>query len=172
MIRIIVDDKIQMNPEQRYVIAVNNKIYDAETLRELVACICGEDYMENQSAETDWHMRRNAAKVIGMSRMMEEEMAAGKELPEDIIVYDERWGKIPYSLTDTDEPVDYEIHVENPTLIRIESDKTFLYTLAKGDFVVILEKDESGEHKDWLSTLDLDSLIEEELKKFPPDNKK
>lgn len=166
MIRIIADDKIQLTPEQRYIIGVNGKAYDAMTIRELVACICGEDYMENQSAETDWQMRRNAAKMIGMTKMMEEEMAAGGNLPEDIVIYDKRWGKIPYSLTDTDEPIDYSIHVGNPRLIRIESDRTFLLSLAKNKFVIVAEKNEKGEYKNWLELYNIDEMMAKELEKF------
>lgn len=170
MIRLIADGNVQMSPEQKYVIGINGKAYDAATIKELVACVCGEDYMENQSAETDWHMRRNAAKIIGLNKMMEDEMAAGRELPENIIVYDERWGKIPYSLTDTDEPVDHVIHVDNPKMIRIESDATFLYTLVQGGFVIIGEKNENGMYKDWIEIYDLDKLIEKEILKFRREN--
>lgn len=168
MLRLISEPGMDpLTPEKTYMILTpEGKMYDADDLRDLVAAICGSDYYESQSAETDWHMRRASAKKLGMMRMMQEELEAGQDLEEDVICYDERWGKIPYSLTD--KVVDYDIHVEDPTLIRLESNKSFLYTLADGDFIVVWEKPEDGsdDYVDWRTGKDLPALIEEQAEHF------
>ncbi len=164
MIRLIYDGKIDLEPEQKYLIGLlSGEMYDCSDLRELTACVVGQDFMESMSAETDLHMRLAAARKLGLQRMMNEELEAGHELPENVIVYDERMGKFPYSLTDTH--VDYDIHVpeDQLTIIRIETNKSFLYTLEKGQFIAVWEKnEETGEYERWLNHLDLDALIEEE----------
>ncbi len=164
MIRLIYDGKIDLAPEQKYLIGLlSGEMYDCSDLRELTACVVGQDFMESMSAETDLHMRLAAARKLGLQRMMDEELEAGHELPENVIVYDERMGKFPYSLTDTH--VDYDIHVpeDQLTIIRIETNKSFLYTLEKGQFIAVWEKnEETGEYERWLNHLDLAALIEEE----------
>ena len=160
----ILEEKIDIEPEQKYIIGLlSGEMYDCADLRELTACVVGHDFLENQYAETDLHMRLAAARKLGLQRMMMNELEAGHELPEDVIVYDERMGKFPYSLTDTH--VDYDIHVpeDQLTIIRIETNKSFLYTLEKGQFIAVWEKnEETGEYERWLNHLDLDALIEEE----------
>lgn len=168
MINLIYDGRIHKNHEEKYLIALPiGEIYEAADLTELTACICGYEFLDSQSAETDWHMRRSAANALGMNRMMNDELEAGRELPEDVIVYDERCGKIPYSLTDVN--IDYDIHVpvEQLTIIRIESNESFLYTLVKYNFIEVMERnEETGKYEKWSEKPDLDALIEAEAEHF------
>ena len=160
--------QLYKDPEEKYEIALpTGEVYEAADLAELTACICGHEFLDSQSAETDWHMRRSAANALGMNRLMNDELEAGRELPEDVIVYDERWGKIPYSLTDVN--IDYDIHVpvDQLTIIRIESNKSFLYTLVKYNFIEVMERnEETGEYEKWSEKPDLDDLIEAEADYF------
>ncbi len=176
MFNVIFDGRAKVKePEKKFQMAklFDDKMYEADDYRDLVAILCGADYYESQSAETDWHMRVDSAKELCLARMAAEEIEAemqgelgeDEELPEYIILYDERIGKIPYSLTGPD--VDYEIHVEDPELIRVESNKNFLWTLEKAQMIAVFEyNEEQGKYVRWLNHLDLDSLIAEEAKFF------
>ncbi|NCF00587.1 hypothetical protein [Emergencia sp. 1XD21-10] len=176
MFNVVHDGRVQVKaPEKRFQMMklMDDSMYEADDYRDLVAIICGTDYYESQSAETDWHMRVDAAKEMCLALIAASEVEAelAGELGEDegleefIILYDERIGKIPYSLTGPD--VDYEIHVDNPELIRVESDKNLLWTLEKAQLIAVFEYDkETGDYVRWLNQLDLDGLIADETEYF------
>lgn len=176
MFSVVHNGQVQVKePEKRFQMmkAMDDNMYEADDYRDLVAILCGTDYYESQSAETDWHMRVDAAKELCLaliaSAEVEAEMAGelgeDEELDEFIILYDERIGKIPYSLTGPD--VDYDIHVDNPELIRVESDKNLLWTLEKAQLIAVFEYDkEKGDYVRWLNHLDLDGLIAAEAAYF------
>ena len=176
MFNVVHDGRVQVKaPEKRFQMMklMDDSMYEADDYRDLGAIICGTDYYESQSAETDWHMRVDAAKEMCLALIAASEVEAelAGELGEDegleefIILYDERIGKIPYSLTGPD--VDYEIHVDNPELIRVESDKNLLWTLEKAQLIAVFEYDkETGDYVRWLNQLDLDGLIADETEYF------
>ena len=176
MFNVVHDGRVQVKaPEKRFQMMklMDDSMYEADDYRDLVAIICGTDYYESQSAETDWHMRVDAAKEMCLAFIAASEVEAelAGELGEDegvvefIFLYDERIGKIPYSLTGPD--VDYEIHVDNPELIRVESDKNLLWTLEKAQLIAVFEYDkETGDYVRWLNQLDLDGLIADETEYF------
>lgn len=159
--------------EGAYLIGLpSGEIYEADSFRELAAVICGFEFLDCESAETELHMRVAAAKRIGLATMAAEELNAGLskvkdedqiELNETIIIYDERIGKIPYSYTDAN--VDYDIH-GNPELIRVECDKTFIYTLEKDRLVAVFVRNAAGEYQRISAVLDLDEEIKKELIPF------
>lgn len=176
MFNVVHDGRVQVKePEKRFQMmqVMDDNMYEADDYRDLVAILCGTDYYESQSAETDWHMRVDAAKELGLALIASAEVEAeiagelgeDEELDEFIIIYDERIGKIPYSLTGPD--VDYDIHVDNPELIRVESEKSLLWTLEKAQLIAVFEYDEEkGDYVRWLNNLDLDGLIEAEAAYF------
>lgn len=175
MFNVVYDGRIQVKePEKKYQITklFDDKIYEADDFRDMVAVVCGQDYYESQSAETDWHMRVAAAKELGLALIaateidLEQrgELAEDEEIEEFIIMYDERIGKLPYSVTGPE--VDYNIHGQ-PKLIRVESNKSFLWTLEKTQLIAVYELDEEkDEYVRWLGNLDLDALITEEVRYF------
>lgn len=175
MFNAVYDGRVQVKePEKKYQIGklFDDKMYEADDFRDMVAVVCGSDYYESQSAETDWHMRVAAAKELGLALIaatevdLEQrgEIAEDEEIEEFIIMYDERIGKLPYSVTGPE--VDYDIHGE-PQLIRVESNKSFLWTLEKAQLIAVYEFDEEkNEYLRWLGNLDLDTLIAEEARYF------
>lgn len=94
---------------------------------------------------------------------LEDDNEGEDEIRESIIIYDERIGKIPYSYTDAN--VDYDIH-GNPEMIRVECDKTFIYSLEKARLIAVFVRDEDGDYKRISSILDLDGELEKELEPF------
>ena len=152
---------------------LNGEIYEADSFRELTAVVCGLEYQDCECAETELHMRVKTAKRIGLATMTAEELNMtdfnqledenGDGIRENIIIYDERIGKIPYSYTDAN--VDYNIH-GNPELIRVECDKTFIYTLEKNRLIAVFVKDGEGDYKRISSVFDLEEEIEKELVPF------
>lgn len=168
MINIIFrDGKELKKKEGQYLIGLpSGEIYEADSFRELVAVVCGLEYQDCESAETELHMRVKTAKRIGLATMAAEELdmtdSNEEDIPESIIIYDERIGKIPYSYTDAN--VDYDIH-GTPELIRVENDRTFIYSLEKDRLIAVYLKDE-GEYKRLSSALNLDDEIEKELGPF------
>lgn len=170
------DGKELKEKECKYLIGLlNGEIYEADSFRELTAVVCGLEYQDCECAETELHMRVKTAKRIGLATMtaeelnmtdfnqLEDERGEGEEIRESIIIYDERIGKIPYSYTDAN--VDYNIH-GNPELIRVECDKTFIYTLEKDRLIAVFVKDDGGEYKRISSVFDLEEEIEKELASF------
>lgn len=96
MINVIKDDKsnILKEPSEHFIIEkIDGSMIEAGDYREAAAIMCGEEYLDCECAETEWHMRLETAKLIGLSILAVEENAR-------VIVYDERIGKIPYSYTD------------------------------------------------------------------------
>ncbi|WP_312648923.1 hypothetical protein [Aminipila sp.] len=84
--------------KQKYVISLEmpKELYAADEIRELVATICGKEYVDAECAETRWHMRTKTAKNIGLTLITL--MEAEKGFPDDdafepVIIYDERIGK-------------------------------------------------------------------------------
>ena len=168
------DGKETKKKEGKYLIGLlNGEIYEADSFRELTAVVCGLEYQDCECAETELHMRVKAAKRIGLATMTAEEMDMTDfsqlenenegEIRESIIIYDERIGKIPYSYTDAN--VDYDIH-GNPELIRVECDKTFIYSLEKDRLIAVFVRDDAGEYKRISAVLDLDDEVEKELVPF------
>lgn len=169
------DGKEVKKKEGKYLIGLTTgEIYEADSFRELTAVVCGLEYQDCECAETELHMRVKAAKRIGLATMTAEEMNIMDfsqledededegEIQESIIIYDERIGKIPYSYTGN---VDYDIH-GNPELIRVECDKTFIYSLEKDRLIAVFVRDNDGEYKRISAVLDLDAEIEKELIPF------
>ncbi|MDD4566128.1 MAG: hypothetical protein PHE79_11725 [Eubacteriales bacterium] len=167
------DGKELKKKEGKYIIGLlDGEIYEADNFRELTAVVCGLEYQDCECAETELHMRVKAAKRIGLATMTAEEMTNSSQNDEDgdesgiresIIIYDERIGKIPYSYTDAN--VDYAIH-GNPELIRVECDKTFIYSLEKNRLIAVFMRMDDGEYKRIPSVLDIDTEIEKELEPF------
>lgn len=170
------DGKELKEKEGKYLIGLlNGEIFEADSFRELTAVVCGLEYQDCECAETELHMRVKAAKRIGLATMAAEELdmtdydqleddSEGEaRIRESIIIYDERIGKIPYSYTDAN--VDYDIH-GNPELIRVECDKTFIYSLEKDSLIAVFMRDEDGEYKRISTVLDLNAEIEKELIPF------
>jgi hypothetical protein len=162
--------------EGKYAIGLTSgEMYETDSFRELVAVVCGLEYQDCECAETELHMRINTAKKLGLFFMTAEEFDMGTldalleeeddddEIQENIIVYDERIGKIPYSYTDAN--VDYDIH-GTPELIRVECDKTFIYTLEKARMIAVFVRLEDGEYRRISLVVDLDEEIEKELEPF------
>jgi hypothetical protein len=155
-------------PSRKYLLLMQDGCgYEADDMRDMAAAICGEDYYECDFAETRWQMRVSAAKPMALFTMGMASVDLGMsdeefDEAEDLIVYDERIGKIPYSYTDP--VVDYDIHGD-PMPIRVECDETFIYSLAKANLIAVFEKTGGG-HKDILSIHDVDALIEKELAPF------
>lgn len=143
-------------PSELYVIEMSDgTMTEAADLREAVAIVTGMEYLDCESAETEWHVRVNTAKKIGLFILATEEDAR-------TIVYDERIGKIPYSYTDPNP--DYDIP-RNPELIRVENNLTFLYTLAKIRYINIWKRT-SDDYKNIMDLLNLDHEIGESLEQF------
>lgn len=158
MINIIKDKKGNqiIEPKERYIIEMlDESMIEAGSFREATAVVVGSEYIDCETAETEWHMRLNAAIGIGLVILATEDNAK-------TIVYDERIGKIPYSYTDPNP--DYKIP-ENPELIRIECDETFILTLAKLGYIRLWEKTD-GDYKDYMNRGNADQEIEEYLVQF------
>ena len=175
MIDLVFDGQRETKPkEKQFLIAtLDGNMYETDTFKELVAVICGEDYLDCDAAETEMMMRMDAAKQLGLWAMTAHEFNEGlldklcdydedEEIREDLIIYDERIGKIPYSYTDP--VVDYEIH-GNPELMRVECDETFIYSLEKARLIAVWEKID-GEYQRYLQTKDLDALLDEALEPY------
>jgi hypothetical protein len=143
-------------PEDRFVIEmIDRSMVEARDFREATAAVVGMEYVDCETAETEWHMRLDAAKGIGLTILANEDEAK-------TIVYDERIGKIPYSYTDPNP--DYTIP-DGAELIRIECDETFILTLAKMKYIRVWEKTDS-DYKDYLKINDIEHEIEEHLNQF------
>ena len=154
--------------KQKYVIKneMTKEEYAADDIQDLVAAICGREYLDAEGAETRWHMRTKTAKKIGLTiiTLMEKQ----KDFPdqddfEPVIIYDERIGKIPYSYTDP--VVDYNIHGE-PELMRIECDETFLYSLIKLGVVRCFERRTDGKFASLSKQHDLNELLVAAIEPF------
>jgi len=118
-------------PQEQFVIEFpDGRMVEAADFREATAAITGTTYLDCESAETEWHVRTDAAKQIGLSILAMEDDAR-------VIVYDERIGKIPYSYTDPNP--DYDIP-ENPEIIRVESEFAFVITLALIEHIIVWER--------------------------------
>lgn len=179
MINLVFEDGKELKEKEgKYLIGLlEGTIYEADSFRELTAVICGLEYQDCECAETELHMRVKAAKRIGLATMAAEELNmtdydqlepddednAEERFGESIIIYDERIGKIPYSYTDAN--VDYDIH-GTPELIRVECDKTFIYSLEKDRLIAVFVKEEDGEYKRISAVMNLDDEIEKELIPF------
>lgn len=170
------DGKELKEKEGKYLVGLlNGEIFESDSFRELTAVVCGLEYQDCECAETELHMRVKAAKRIGLATMAAEELSMtdynqleddseGEDvIRESIIIYDERIGKIPYSYTDAN--VDYDIHGD-PELIRVECDKTFIYSLEKDRLIAVFMRDEGGEYKRISAVMDLNAEIEKELIPF------
>lgn len=149
------NEKIIKEPSKKYIIELwDNSMYEADDLTPLTAAICGNEYVDVEAEETKWNLRVKAAKNIGLVTISEND--------ENIIMYDERLGKIPYSITDPNP--DYEIG-PNPILIRVESDKNFLLSLAQLKLIRIWTKNDD-DYSDYLDMHDVDREIKEEALRF------
>ncbi len=144
------------DPEERYIIEkTDGSMMESGSFREAVAAIIGTEYVDCETAETEWHMRLDAAISIGLMIQANEENA-------NIIVYDERIGKIPYSYTDVNP--EYEIPAD-PELIRIECDETFILSLARMKYIRVWEKIEKG-YEDIKKIRDIDQEMVSYLEQF------
>jgi len=170
------DEKILKENEGKYLIFLPQDVaYEADSFKELAAVLCGIEYQDCEMEETALMMRMKKAKMMGMFEMTsghmdmfldgmdEDEVDEDEELMENIIVYHEVIGKIPYSYSDTD--VDYEIHGK-PRLIRVECDETFIYSLIKNNMIVVMERTEDDDYADLLDLYNIDELMEERLVTF------
>lgn len=158
MLNIIKDYKgnIVKEPTEKLVIQMlDGSMYEASDYREATACICGMEYLDCETAETEWHMRIDKAKKIGL-------FLIGSEERDNVIVYDERIGKIPYSYTAANP--DYDIPAD-PELIRIECDETFVLTLHKIRYITIWEHTEN-DYQSLEAIRDIDKEIEQILIPF------
>lgn len=158
MIEIIKDEsgKQLKNPEKKYIVeTLDRSMTEVENFREATAVVVGRDYIDCETAETEWLMRLDYAKKIGLFILANEDQA-------NIIVYDERIGKIPYSYTETNP--DYKIP-EEAELIRIESDETFILTLAKLRYIKVWIRIEN-DYKNYLKNGDIDKEIEMYVNRF------
>lgn len=144
------------DPEERYIVEMTDgSMIEVRSFREATAAVVGMEYVDCETAETEWHMRLDAAKSIGLMTLANEEDI-------NAVVYDERIGKIPYSYTDANP--DYEIPAD-PELIRIECDETFILSLAKMRYIRVWEKT-NKEYEDYLKIRDIDQEIISNLVQF------
>ena len=144
------------DPEEKYIIEMaDGSMIESGSFREATAAVVGKDYVDCETAETEWHMRLDAAKSIGLMILADEENIR-------TIVYDERIGKIPYSYIDVNP--DYKIPAD-PELIRIECDETFLLSLIKMKYIRIWEKTVKG-YADYLKIRDIDQEMLSYLEQF------
>lgn len=153
----------EIEVDDNYIIEKSDgSMIGVKDFREGVAAVIGTEYLDCETAETEWHLRLAAAKKIGL-------MLITFEDDDSIIVYDERIGKIAYSYTDPNP--DYKIPI-NPKLIRVETDETFLLTLAKLSYITIWEKKQcdSMDYADYLLVHDINEEIQDYLRPF--ENKK
>ena len=81
----------------------------------------------------------------------------------NIIVYDERIGKILYSYTESNP--DYSIP-DNPILIRIEDDITFILSLVNAKLITVWQKKDDEEYDLIKNVINIDEVIEKELVMF------
>ncbi len=143
----------------KYIVQIfgSDQMYSADTFEEMTCAIVGRPYLDCETAEVAWLARQDSAKRIGLM------LNAMKDC-DNIIMYDERAGKLPYSYTSPNP--DYAIP-ENPVLIRLEDDLTFMYSLALIGYVVIFEKID-GEYVNIKLNKDLAREIEEKLVIYRP----
>lgn len=136
--------------EEKYVIGFpEGEFWEAKDFKELATIVCGDAYLEAEET-TAWGIRKSVGTQYGMFELcaldlLDEEEDEEEEFLEDIILYDERIGKIPYSYTD--DPVDYDIHVEDPRLIRLECDESFVLSLALNHMIILMERKGNGEYE-------------------------
>lgn len=143
-------------PVERFVLEFpDGRMIEVADFREATAAVTGTTYLDCESAETEWHVRTDSAKKIGLMILATEEGAR-------TIVYDERIGKIPYSYTDPNP--DYDIP-EDPELIRVESEFAFIGTLAKIEHIIVWEKTEN-DYQDIRKVRDLDAELEADRLRF------
>lgn len=158
MINIIKDTngKKIKEPEERFIIElVDGSMVEVANFKEATASVAGSEYLDCETAETEWHIRLDVAKRIGLIIITNEDN-------DKTIVYDERIGKIPYSYTDPNP--DYKIP-NDPELIRIECDETFILSLAKMRYLKVWEKVQD-DYIDYLKIKNVDQEIGAYLETF------
>lgn len=159
MINIIKDTRgniLIAEPVDKLIIErADGSMIGVENYHEATAVICGEEYLDCECAETEWHMRLAAAKQVGLAIISEEEGAK-------VIVYDERIGKMPYSYTDANP--DYDIP-KDPEVIRIETEESLVLSLAQINHLRVWIKTEE-DYKNILRKIDVNGRLEEIAESF------
>ena len=144
------------DPENKFVIElIDQSMFEVGSFAEATAAVISKEYLDCETAETEWHMRLDAAKGIGMTILANEDDAK-------TIVYDERIGKIPYSYTDTNP--DYAIP-DGAELIRVECDETFILSLIKMRYIRLWEKS-TNDYENYSKGHDIDREIETHVALF------
>lgn len=157
MVNIIKEDgkKIREPVEQYVIELIDGCMFEVSNFKEATAVMVGSEYIDCESSETEWHMRLDKAKMIGLFILSNETNAK-------TVIYDERIGKIPFSYTDPNP--DYSIP-QNAELIRVECDESFMLSLAKMKYIRIWEK-VSDEYLNYLVNRNIDEEISSYISQF------
>ncbi|EOD01463.1 hypothetical protein [Caldisalinibacter kiritimatiensis] len=104
------------------VVLSNGVVGEASTIRGAEAIVIGTEYFDAEDALDEWHYRVEAARREAMKAIADDLYA---------VVYDERQGIIENNYGAEPGDPDYEQPDKEPIKIRVDTEKTFLYSLAK-----------------------------------------
>lgn len=126
------DTKVPKKPI--LVVLANGIVGEASTIRGAVAIVVGTEYFDAEDAIDEWHYRVEAARREAMKAI-----AANLY----VVVYDERQGIIENNYAAVPGDPDYEEPDEEAIKIRVDTEKAFLYSLAKIGAIRLLEREDS-----------------------------
>lgn len=148
--RIISDTKDPNNTKvptlPLFVVFSDGKAIEAGTIRGAASIVIGDEYIDCEHADVEWHMRVETARREAMKALSRNINA---------VVYDSRIGIIPNNYSAKKDEQDYIYDSDDarlPEKIRIENDRLFLLSLIKIGAIYVFERDDSyflREHKKW-----------------------
>lgn len=125
------------------IVLPNGIVGEAKTIRGAVAIVIGSQYFDAEDAVDEWHYRVELARRECMMMMSEDIYT---------VVYDKRRGVISNNYAAAPGDPDYEEPVGQPYKIRVDSERTFLYSLASLGIIRIMEREDSFLLKDYKPT--------------------
>lgn len=111
----------------------DGEYYEACTIRGLVAAIIGENYLKNQKLEQDWQSR--------VRYSVDNIMANEKQ--SHVVIKDKTKGAIAENY------ILYSNESNNIRTIYVESERGFIYSLAKLGYITVFERENERYLKDW-----------------------
>jgi hypothetical protein len=128
-------------PGMPIVIVLSNGIIgEAKTIRGALAIVAGSEYFDCEDSIDEWNFRVEIARKESM-------MAIGNNIYAE--VYDRRAGIIPENYAADPRDEDYEPEEGIPVKIHVETDRAFLYSLARIGAITLLEKEGSSILSNW-----------------------
>jgi hypothetical protein len=127
-------DATAPNPAYPILIGLSGNVYEAVSIRGAVAAIIssltGEDYLDVESIETEWHLRVKAARRIVVLAYAEHE--------KDAIIWHEGYGRIKENYAAKENDPDYiDDFKSEPHKILVNNELTFLKTLMELEIIEV-----------------------------------